>query len=450
MTGRTPKLLVRYTAALKEYLNGGGEATLQRAYELGRTALADGLGVLEMAALHHQAMMRVLPPAGMSGPRRKSGDLPGAIAAAAQFISESLSPFEMTHRGYRETNAALQASEKRYRELFENANDVVFTTDLKGELTSLNRAGEKLTGYQRDEVSSTKFAALVAPEHLPIARGIVERTGAGGSEHTRYEINLVTRDGRRVPMEVHTSVIYQDGRPVGIQGIARDVTERKRAEEALRGLNERLEEEAKRIAHALHDEAGQLLSSVHLALEEVARELPPGARARLQAVKDLLEQMEGELRRLSHELRPTILDDLGLLPALDFLADRVAKRSGLVIKVKGSTKGRLAPPVETALYRSVQEALNNVVRHAQATRVDVEIRQRDGAVQCSVRDDGAGFDVTKVLSRRGERGIGLIGIRERAGALSGTFAIRSTPGQGTEVLITIPLGSGDVAANSAR
>jgi PAS domain S-box-containing protein len=450
MTGRTPKLLARYTAALEEYLDGGGEAALQRAYELGRTALADGLGVLEMAALHHQAMMRVLPPAGMSGSRRKSGDLPGAIAAAAQFISESLSPFEMTHRGYRETNAALQASEKRYRELFENANDVVFTTDLKGELTSLNRAGEKLTGYQRDEVSSTKFAALVAPEHLPIARGIVERTGAGGSEHTRYEINLVTRDGRRVPMEVHTSVIYQDGRSVGIQGIARDVTERKRAEEALRGLNERLEEEAKRIAHALHDEAGQLLSSVHLALEEVARELPPGARARLQVVKDLLEQMEGELRRLSHELRPTILDDLGLLPALEFLADRVAKRSGLVIKVKGSTKGRLAPPVETAFYRSVQEALNNVVRHAQATRVDVEIRPKDGTVQCSVRDDGAGFDVTKALSRRGERGIGLIGIRERAGALSGTFALRSTPGHGTEVLITIPLGSGDAAANTAR
>jgi len=311
-------------------------------------------------------------------------------------------------------------------------------------------AGEKLTGYQRDEVSSTKFSALVAPEHLPIARGIVERTGAGGSEHTRYEINLVTRDGRRVPMEVHTSVIYQDGRAVGIQGIARDVTERKRAEEALRGLNERLEEEAKRIAHALHDEAGQLLSSVHLALEEVARELPPGAGARLQAVKALLEQMEGELRRLSHELRPTILDDLGLLPALEFLADRVAKRSGLAIKVKGSTKGRLAPPVETAFYRSVQEALNNVVRHAQATRVDVEIRQKDGAVQCSVRDDGAGFDVAEVLSRRGERGIGLIGIRERAGALSGTFAIRSTPGHGTEVLITIPLGSGDVAANIAR
>src|SRR2546425_12753391 len=108
-------------------------------------------------------------------------------------------------------------------------------------------------------------------------------------------------------MEVRTSPIQEHGRPVGILGIARDVTERKQAEQALRSLNERLEEEAKRIAHALHDEAGQLLSSVHLALDGVAHDLPPKERARLHTVKGLLDQMEEELRRLAHEVRPPIL-----------------------------------------------------------------------------------------------------------------------------------------------
>lgn len=433
MSGLSPELQARYVAALKDYLLGAGEAALQRAYELGRIALADGLGVVEIAAMHHQAMVSVLGSA--------DDDLPGAIAAAGQFLSESLSPFEMTHRGYREANAALQVSEKRYRELFENANDVVFTTDLAGTFTSVNRAGENLTGYGRNEVSSMNFAALVVPEYLPVARRMLRRKLAGEVERTRYEIDVVTRDGRRIPMEVHTSLILQNGRPVGVHGIARDVTERKQAEQALRGLNERLEEEAKRIAHALHDEAGQLLSSVHLALEEFARELPPTARERLHTIKELLDQIQEELRRLSHELRPTILDDLGLLPALEFLGNRLAKRSGLVITVQGSTEGRLAPPVETALYRSVQEALANAVRHAQATQVHVEIQRVEGAIQCSVRDDGVGFGVSSVLSRRGERGLGLIGIRERAGALGGTLSIRSTPGQGTELLVAIPLGS---------
>jgi PAS domain S-box-containing protein len=426
-----PELLDRYTAALEEYLSGGGEAALQRAYELGRRGLADGLGVLEMVAIHHQAMVRVLASA--------DDALPRAIAAAGQFLAESLSPFEMTHRGYREANTALQTSEKRYRELFENANDVVFTTDLAGELTSVNRAGENLTGYSRDEVSTINFAALVGPEHMSLVRHMLKRKLAGEVERTRYEIDVVTRDGRRIPVEVHTSLIYQDGKPVGVHGIARDVTERRQAEQALRGLNERLEAEAKRIAHALHDEAGQLLGTVHLALEEFAHELSPQARARLHTVKELLDQIEEELRRLSHELRPTILDDLGLLPALEFLADRVAKRSGLQITVQSSADGRLTPLVETAFYRSVQEALTNVGRHAQATRVLIEIRRGRGAVQCSVRDDGRGFDVSAVPSRRGEGGLGLIGIRERAAALGGTLAIRSAPGEGTELVITIPL-----------
>lgn len=432
MSGPSTKLLTEYTAALKHYQFEGDESALQRAYELGRSALSEGLGVLEMAALHKEAMVSVFDA--LDG-------LPATVAAAGQFFAESLSPFEMTHRGYREANSALQASETRYRELFENANDVVFTTDLAGQFTSVNRAGEELTGYRRDEVPAMNLATIVAPEHLPIAQRMLEQKLAGEAERTQCEIEIVSRDGRRIPMELRAAPIYQDGRPVGMHGIARDVTERKRAEQALRQLNERLEEQVRRIAHAIHDEGGQLLGSVHLALEEFARGLPPGANARLSPVRKLLLEIEEQLRRLSHELHPTILDDLGLLPALEFLADRVSKRSGLVITVQGALEEQLPPAMATGLYRSVQEALTNVMRHAQATHVHVEVVQEGDAIRCTTRDDGVGFDVPAVLSRRGDRGLGLIGIRERVGALGGTLTIRSAPGEGTELLITIPLRS---------
>ncbi|TLY19450.1 MAG: hypothetical protein E6K67_04760 [Nitrospirae bacterium] len=208
---------------------------------------------------------------------------------------------------------------------------------------------------------------------------------------------------------------------------------------ALRHLNEMLEEEAKRIAHALHDEAGQLLASVHLALEEVAHELPPPAGDRLQKIRGLLDQIEMQLRRLSHELRPTILDDLGLFPALEFLATGISARTRIPISVEGSSEKRLPHVIETALYRIVQEALTNVTKHAQATRVTVCLQREDQMVRCSIRDNGIGFDSAVVLAPRIERGLGFVGIQERLNSLGGKLQIVSFPGRGTELLITIPL-----------
>ncbi len=430
MKATSPQLMNEYQFALRDYLAGGSEAALQQAYELGRKALTEGLGVLEMAALHHDALVTVLPP--------RLDEIEQTLTAAEKFFVESLSPFEMTHRGFREANAALQASEKRYRELFENANDIVFTTDLAGNFTSVNRAGEQLSGYRPDETPTMNFAQVVAPEYLELA-GQMLRRKLEGRGPTTYELEIVTKSGQRVPLELSSRLIYRDGQPVGVQGIARDIRERRRAQEALRRLNERLEAEARRIAHALHDEAGQLLASVHLALEEVASELSPPAAGRLREIRKLLDVIEEQLRRLSHELRPTILDDLGLLPALEFVADGVSKRSALSVTVKGSITERLPPVVETALYRIVQEALTNVTKHAKATCTTVHVEREGRVVRCSVRDDGVGFDVSAASARRGEQGLGLIGIRERLDALGGTLQIASTPGQGTELVITISL-----------
>lgn len=308
----TPDLQALYREALQDYIDDGGEAPLHRAYELGRQALASGIGLLGLVDIHQTAAGELLTqrPADPSLVARK-------LRAAGHFLLESLSPFEMLQLGHQESNAAL------------------------------------------------------------------------------------------------------------------------------RRLNEILEEEARRIAHILHDEAAQLLASVYLELAEINREEPPAAvRARVERITAHLDQVREQLRRLSHELRPPILDQLGLMPALQFLADGFRKRYGLDVEVENLTArpGRFPQPVETALYRAVQEALNNVARHARAKRANVRVWTGEGAVYCSIRDDGVGFTSSAADGSK-PRGLGLLGIQERIGSLHGFFKADSSPGSGTELYISIPLGS---------
>jgi signal transduction histidine kinase len=203
------------------------------------------------------------------------------------------------------------------------------------------------------------------------------------------------------------------------------------------GILQAREEEARRIAHELHDEAGQLLASVHIALDDLAGQMPERA-ATFQGLHELLDRVEGRLRRMSRELRPSILDDLGLAPALEWLAQGVSERTGLAITVNAPDE-RLMPAVETALYRIVQEALTNAARHARATKVEIEVRTTGPTVQAVVQDDGQGFDVGATLRRRGDRGLGLIGMRERVEALGGSLTIASGPGSGTRLSASIPV-----------
>jgi signal transduction histidine kinase len=296
----------QYRVALRDYAIGGGERALQQAYALGRKALTDELGVLQVASLHHEAMLALLPDA--------PGKIASTVKAAEIFFAECLSPFEMAHLGFREANATLHR------------------------------------------------------------------------------------------------------------------------------LNQALEGEAKRIAQMLHDDAGQLLTSVHLALKEISDDLPPRARKRLQAARGLLTQIEEHLRRLSHELRPAILDDLGLVPAIKFLAEGVSIRTGTRITLESSMNGRFPSMIETTLYRSIHEALNNVTKHARATQATIRLEQERQEVRCCIRDDGTGFNVEAVFGQSGKRGLGLVGIQERVKALGGTHQIISAPGRGTELHITIPLG----------
>jgi PAS domain S-box-containing protein len=317
--------------------------------------------------------------------------------------------------------------------LFENANDMVFTTDLDGRVTSINRAGERMSGYRRDEAHSLDLRALLPVNALD--RDATEPL----ADARRREVEMTTRDGRSLLLEVSTRPVFENGHPVGLQGIARDITNRRHAEAALRHLNNHLEDKAKRIAHALHDEAGQLLATVYLRVAEIAGELPPLGRRRMEELRMLLDQVDDQLRRLAYELRPTILDDLGLVPACQFLAEGVSRRSRVRVVVKGSTGGRLSADVETALYRVVQEALANVGKHGRAKSAVVEFERAPLRLRGSIRDDGIGFDVDGVLSRVGPQGLGLKGMRERILAIGGHFAVRSGPGKGTSVDFEVPL-----------
>ena len=211
------------------------------------------------------------------------------------------------------------------------------------------------------------------------------------------------------------------------------------AVKALRQFNETLEEEIKRIAYAVHDEAGQLLVAVHLALAEMARELPKPQQEQIGNIEGLLNEVEKHLRRYSHELRPTILDDLGWIPAIRFLAEGVSKRASVPIHIETTVSGRLPSAMETTLYRIVQETLNNTVKHAKAKNVWIRVWQEKQVLFCSVRDDGVGFDSRHVQGASGRKGLGLVAMQERVNAIGGTLRIESHPGRGTEVSLQLSL-----------
>ncbi len=317
-TKSPPTFWEEYCSAFGEYARRGGEAARGRAYELGRRAINEKKSLIEIASLHHQALDEMLASAEGATPNEK------LLAAASEFLTETLSPYEMAHRGVQDATVAL------------------------------------------------------------------------------------------------------------------------------RQLNETLEEEIKRIAYAVHDEAGQLLVAVHLALADVARELPKPQKERVGRIEELLNEVEKQLRRYSHELRPTILDDLGWIPAIRFLAKGVSKRANLSIQIKTTVAGRLPGPMEIALYRIVQEALTNAAKHSKAGRVWIRIGRKNRTFSCSIEDDGVGFDVRAVQSDGKRRGLGLIGMQERLNGIGGTLSIDSVAGRGTRILIQLPTEVWNANSHRAR
>ena len=342
---------------------------------------------------------------------------------------------------------ALRESEERYRELFENAKDAIYVHDLEGTYLSINRAAEKLSGYSREEIIGHNFNEFVAPEHVRYVRDSYWKKLAKRGE-TTYEIDVIAKDGRRVPVEVSSRAIYEKGVLVGVQGMVRDITERKLAQDALqmfsRQLIEAQEDERRRIARELHDQIGQILTAVKMNLHTVQQfcqgsEAGPYVKDNIEAVDEALRLV----RDLSVDLRPPILDDLGLTTALRWYVDRYTKRTGLSVDVLidlPDENERFSRDIETACFRIAQEALTNVVRHAKAMHVVVRLSRDADALLLTVKDDGVGFDVER-LRKRAPRvaTLGLISMQERAHAAGGTIDVDSAPASGTEIRFSLPL-----------
>jgi PAS domain S-box-containing protein len=477
--------------------------------------------------------------------------------------------YDITER--KSIEEALRESEERYRELFENSKDALYVHDLSGRYLSFNRAAERLSGYSREEILGKHFSNFVAPSYLRRVReNLCKKLDEEGE--TTYEIDLVTKDRRRVPVEVKSRLIYENGEPVGVQGSVRDITERKRAddahhrlalivdssddaiigktldgtiiswnsgaekiygysakeiigshvsvlipsdrgdelpkildrvrrgesikhyetirrrkdgklidvsltispirdgnkklvgastiarditnarqaEKALKTFSRRLieaqEAERQHIARELHDEIGQVLTAVRLNLQSL-RSLEQASSVSL-ALDDSLAIVDGALecvRELSLNLRPSVLDNLGLTSALRWYVDRYARRSGIVADLRNDLEDgrRLQMELETACFRIVQEALTNVVRHARATRVSVDLKRSNGNLELRIKDDGVGFDSQWLLKNAASSSaLGLRGMQERTMALNGRLEIDSRPTFGTEIRVSFPLKDG--------
>jgi signal transduction histidine kinase len=213
---------------------------------------------------------------------------------------------------------------------------------------------------------------------------------------------------------------------------------------------DRTREEVDGMAHALHDDVGRLLFTASGELGGLTAETSQNVNRRIEGVRVLLRQVETRLNELSRELRSTGPHHGGLVPALRFLAQSMAKWSGVVMTVVGPAEGRFGRQIELTIYRIAQEALSNVVRHAHATRATVEVSHDTRGVSCVVRDNGRGFDVEHVRRETGREPLGLVSMRERARALGGTLTVTSTAGRGTVLMIALPLGTDHVDQHPAR
>jgi signal transduction histidine kinase len=293
-----------------------------------------------------------------------------------------------------------------------------------------------LFGYAPQEVLGRRLAELIGPDDPR-----VEETSGRGQE---MEGVRRRKDGTRLHVSIVRVPVVVPGKQVSVYAIYRDIGDRKRAEEILETFSQKLietqEGERQRVARELHDEIGQVLTAIRLNLNAVQHSLNSSPVAqKLDESMAIIDRALQQVRELSLDLRPMALDDLGLVAALRWYVDREAQRRGFAPEFSAGDLERLPPELETACFRIAQEALTNVVRHAKAKYVRVELSQSGDELHLIVRDDGIGFDPAGIGGSPSDVKLGLLGMRERALIVGGTIEVVSAPGKGTEVHSRFPL-----------
>lgn len=347
----------------------------------------------------------------------------------------------------------LQGAEHDYRILIESMNEgaLMLTTDKN--ILYANQCFARLVKCPLEQVTGSSFRRFLSAADQATLRPLMKQAFLSG---TKLQMILIATDGSPVPVQLSIQELARDGsRDVTIGMVVTDMTEARRTEELLRALTHRVvqvqEAERGNLALELHDNVTQLLCAVVFSSQALAGSLAAHeGPAKEEALRlcAILGQTAAEVERISRDLRPGALDQMGLVDVLCSTGREFAARTGVAVKLACRPLSRRLPAaIELALYRILQESLKNIERHAHARHVTVALTEQNASIQLSVKDDGVGFDAEHHAIRRNDRGIlGLIGMRERATAVGGLLTVKSGRRAGTEIEVSIPLPPDEVAA----
>jgi len=376
------------------------------------------------------------------------GSLATSVALGGAWV------FLLRRRVRTQTNAIRQREanlEERYLDLFQNANDIIYTHDLEGRITSVNNSGQELLGRTAQELLGTKIDSLIDPEDLPsVQKQIADKLA--GKPRTSYEVRIRRSDGQRLVLEVNSRLLYQDGQPIGIQGIARDITERTEAEEALRSSERQLRaslEDRERLGRDLHDDIIQSIYAAGLTLDDCTRIIKPDpetATKRLRTVTSELNRVIRDVRNFIERLEREPLSGAEFKTSLQSLALNVGGRTPpqIEVRIDDFAAASLLPHQATHLLHIAREALSNSLRHGSAQHVTFTLQPSRGGIRFEIADDGSGFRPA-TPERRGH---GLRNMNARADRLGAWLTIHSHPGQGTRIVLEIPHESHDDAPHA--
>ena len=348
----------------------------------------------------------------------------------------------------------LARSDARLRGIVDSAMDAIIIVDASQHVVLFNAAAEVMFGYPREEAIGAPLARFIPERYRGAHAEHVRGFGETGTTSRRMAgMRVVTGlrcSGEEFPIDASISQLTEDGHKF-YTVILRDVSDRIRAEEQLRQSKEELqllasaahqirEQEQSRIARELHDELGQSLTALKMIFASVREAVASrdGAVAeKLDKAEAVLDRTVAATRRIAADLRPLMLDDLGLIPAIEWLTEEFTQRNRIPCTLAVDDPDLSVPRDHaSAIFRIVQEALTNVARHAKAGKVEVRIAQADPGLTIRIGDDGVGFatDAPRASSSRG-----LLGMRERAYLLGGTLAVQSRPGCGTAIEVRLPI-----------
>ena len=394
----------------------------------------------------------------ISDRKRTEDKLREACDKLEQRVSERTAALEKINEKLRRqifecenAEAALRESELKYSSLVEDALVGVYIIK-GGSIEFANDKFAKIYGYEKEEMIGMDSLDLVHPEDRPQIREMREKRLRGDKVPSEYEIRGLKKNGDTIwVMRSFSLINYKDG--PAISGIVTDMTKRRKAENALRESGKELrilsnqlltmeEKERKRIAGELHDSIGQALSAIKFSVENSLRQLrntPDHSELKsLEAVIPLTQKTIEEVRRIVKDLRPSILDDLGILATITWFCREFQNvYANIQISIEADIREDSIPShLKTVIYRIMQEALNNAAKHSRADLVRLTLKKTDAWIKFLITDNGAGFDLAKVISLKpSRRGFGLASMRERAELSGAKFDIQSTPGEGTTIRV---------------